>query len=1171
MNINKNSILLFFMICLGFLVSETALDIFIFEENNISGISVFDNVIYTIIRILAVLSIFIVGIILYKLLKNREKTLDYSKMTENLLSQIFELSPNTLLITKLESGELIKANEKFKERFTASKKVIKDIHDLWIEKKARNEYTDTLKEKGEVNNYLARIYDHNGNETYVSISAKIIEVNNENFILSYSTEVTEEIEYKKELERNKIELELKYKERTKELEQLNEELKEEIRTRNEIQVALEKSEEKYRSLFEQLPLGVYRTTIDGRFIHANPSLANILGFENVEDLANVSVYDFYIERSKRDEIVDLVKSSNNVIVKEMQLVRKDGEKIWVSDTGRLIADEHGNVNIIDGILQDVTLRKRYEIELQESKERYTKLFESLQDIYFRIDNDGILELISPSIISIGIKPDNIVGKNVNEIMVDQNLLAQFFNILKIKGSISDFVLPVKNLHNELHYISVNSHIYTDNEGITKGIEGIARDITSQIKAKNNITALYSISKAVNQVDSLDHLYESIHFSLSKIINTNNFYIAIYNKERNVLSFPYLIDEEDPYIEDVPFDYPGSITAKLMKNEKALLLHEKDLVKFKEESGAVVGTLPKIWVGVSLKIGGEVIGAMAVQSYKDEKAYDEEDVDLLISVSDQVALAIDRKRASLELKVKLNFIQNLIDTIPSPVLYKDKNKKYLGCNCAFEEFTGFNADDIIGKNVFDIYEKSVAEYYDEADNELLENPGITIYESTLKNNVGELRTVLIHKSVYFNTGGEVEGIVGVLIDITDRKKMENELTWQANINKAVAELSQAIISLASLQEVSDLLLEKIQKLTNSPYGFVGYIDKNIDAVKLLSMPSEFLTNGHKVDNVINLKDCISSDLLINKEPFYSNDIHKDKIKIYPKFAPYINKIIVAPAISGKEVVGIIIAANSSSDYSQKELKIMKRMADLYAVVFQRLKAENEIKKALEQEHELNEMKSRFISMVSHEYRTPLTAIMLSTELLSDYGDHLNSENKTKHFERITQSVQTMNSLLEDIITFNKMDLKKEQLNLAYLDIEKMVKSITSSVKFMYKNKNNIKLNIIGDPRLVHVDESILRKILTNLLTNAIKYTINEKDVIFDLFIQENILKFVVKDSGIGIHERDLERIFEPFHRGENVGSISGTGLGMAIIKNAVELHKGTIKIESRARGRINFCS
>jgi PAS domain S-box-containing protein len=231
---------------------------------------------------------------------------------------------------------------------------------------------------------------------------------------------------------------------------------------------------------------------------------------------------------------------------------------------------------------------------------------------------------------------------------------------------------------------------------------------------------------------------------------------------------------------------------------------------------------------------------------------------------------------------------------------------------------------------------------------------------------------------------------------------------------------------------------------------------------------------------------------------------------------------------------------------------------------RKQAEAEIRNALEQERELRELKSRFISMASHEFRTPLATIMASSDLLKSFGHKLSEEKKIERLNKIQKEVNSMTQLLEDVLLIGKAESGYVEFNPTLLDVPTLCRDIldevelTSDRHFFTFEVTSREITEIS-PALV--DEKLLRHILTNLLSNAVKYSPHGGKV--SLLLQYDLasITFQIQDQGIGIPLADQGHLFEPFHRGSNAGSIAGTGLGLAIIKFAANLHGGSIQFVS----------
>jgi PAS domain S-box-containing protein len=235
------------------------------------------------------------------------------------------------------------------------------------------------------------------------------------------------------------------------------------------------------------------------------------------------------------------------------------------------------------------------------------------------------------------------------------------------------------------------------------------------------------------------------------------------------------------------------------------------------------------------------------------------------------------------------------------------------------------------------------------------------------------------------------------------------------------------------------------------------------------------------------------------------------------------------------------------------------------------AEAELYKALAQEIELNELKTRFIAMVSHEYRTPLTTILSSAELLERYIDQYTSEKRLQHYRRIQTAVDALTQLVSDVLTISKIEARQQEFNPSSLELDELCRELLEDLKltigsqhalvFTGPNNSNSEAQSTTMPT-AYMDEKLLRYIISNLLSNAIKYSPQGSTVQFHLAYHQSSAILRIQDEGIGIPLNDQQHVFESFYRGSNTRNISGTGLGLAIVKRAVDLHGGQIALESR---------
>ncbi len=236
---------------------------------------------------------------------------------------------------------------------------------------------------------------------------------------------------------------------------------------------------------------------------------------------------------------------------------------------------------------------------------------------------------------------------------------------------------------------------------------------------------------------------------------------------------------------------------------------------------------------------------------------------------------------------------------------------------------------------------------------------------------------------------------------------------------------------------------------------------------------------------------------------------------------------------------------------------------------RKKAEAEILKNLEKERELNELKTRFITMVSHEYRTPLTTILSSLELLEYYGHCSTELEKEEYFQRIRVSIQRMTDLLNNVLTIEKSEVGKFIFNPEPLDLSQFCQDLVTELQGNIKAEHHLLLTIEGQCSQAQMDKKLMRHIFSNLISNAVKYSPQGGTIRFEVLYQDQIATFCVRDQGIGIPSEAIENLFQSFFRANNVGNIAGTGLGLSIVKQLVEIHTGSISVESQLGSGTTF--
>ncbi|MDZ7961283.1 MAG: PAS domain-containing sensor histidine kinase [Aulosira sp. DedQUE10] len=243
------------------------------------------------------------------------------------------------------------------------------------------------------------------------------------------------------------------------------------------------------------------------------------------------------------------------------------------------------------------------------------------------------------------------------------------------------------------------------------------------------------------------------------------------------------------------------------------------------------------------------------------------------------------------------------------------------------------------------------------------------------------------------------------------------------------------------------------------------------------------------------------------------------------------------------------------------------------ITERKQAEADVRKALEKERELNELKSRFISMASHEFRTPLAVVSSSIGILEDYGHRLNPDQSQKQFQHVQKSINHITQLLDDVLMINRVEAGKLEFMPTPINVMQFCHSLVEEIQ-LSAPCHQITLSITDERDTAsnshaQFDKKLLQSILTNLLSNAVKYSFAGSTIDFYLICQNEQTIFKIQDKGIGIPDDDQDHLFKSFHRAKNVGNIPGTGLGLSIVKRCIDLHGGEIQLHSQVNMGTTF--
>lgn len=254
----------------------------------------------------------------------------------------------------------------------------------------------------------------------------------------------------------------------------------------------------------------------------------------------------------------------------------------------------------------------------------------------------------------------------------------------------------------------------------------------------------------------------------------------------------------------------------------------------------------------------------------------------------------------------------------------------------------------------------------------------------------------------------------------------------------------------------------------------------------------------------------------------------------------------------DVVNKLLASNQQLQHEIQERKAVEQALK---------RVDNDLREALKKEQELGMLKSRFVSMASHEFRTPLSTILSSANLMIQYVKEEQQDRREKHFQKIRSSVDMLTTILNDFLSLSRLEEGGIEVVMETFDIQDFCKDVIEEVQHILKKGQRLKLNHVLKEARVLMDKKLLKLILINLLSNASKYSDEGTDITCTVQMVQNKLQISISDTGIGIPEEEQKHLFDRFFRASNATNIKGTGLGLHIVKRYAELMHGTVSFES----------
>jgi PAS domain S-box-containing protein len=722
------------------------------------------------------------------------------------------------------------------------------------------------------------------------------------------------------------------------------------------------------------------------------------------------------------------------------------------------------------------------------------------------------------------------------------------------------------------WVSSIYKVERDETGQPIKVAGSSQDITDRKVNELTQAAITQISDAALTASTPEELIKSVHEAIGILIPAKNFYVAQYDSSADLLTFPYYADELDQPM--LPQKLGRGLTSYVIRTGKALRTTPEIYTEL-EESGEVVagGTRAVDWLGVPLRSeGGISKGVMAVQSYDTSTRITERHKEILLVLATQTAAALERLQAREALATSQQMLRQVLDTIPSRVFWKDNDLRFIGSNQAFALDAGLKSpQELVGKNDFDMTWAEQAKLYQNDDRAVMETkqPKLNFEEPHTAED-GSTTWVRTSKVPLLNIRGQVDGILGIYDDVTAEKAAEQAIRRQNEYLAASVAISRLVTSTLDLNTIFTRTVSLISERFGFYFASIYIIDETGFHAILREAKGEA---GEKMKSQ-RYTIAVGSRTMVGVVADTGESKLANNTAVEPLYQP--NPLLLdtqseaaIPLHVGERTVGVIdIQSTELNAFSQDDLSVLQSLADQVAIAIDNASSYERSQQLIKELQELDQLKSQFLANMSHELRTPLNSIIGFSRVILKGIDGPVTEMQHQDLTAIYNSGQHLLGLINDILDLARIEAGKMELNFEEVKLSEMVNSVLSTAKGLVKEKPiQLVPRIPTDMPTVRGDTMRVRQVLINLLSNASKFT-DEGTITVEALVQkgpngkpEALINVI--DTGPGISPEGQEKLFKAFSQvdGSATRKSGGSGLGLSICANLVQLHGGRISVHS----------